>query len=70
MATPDEGGAGAAVEAELGVSPRQAEGQEVLTGSIMAIEQRPVRSVRPEDQLELHEGQIGARGLRPGDASV
>lgn len=60
----------ATVESELHVSVHQVYSQEVSAAGIVAVQQSPVGRGRPERQLELHEGQIALRGLRPRDDSV
>ena len=60
----------AAVKSELYVSVHQADSQEVPAACVVAVQQRPVGHRRPKRQLELHEGEITLRGLRPRDDSV
>lgn len=69
-AQPYCGSTRAAVKSELHVSVHQADGQEVPAGRVVAVEQRPVRGGRAERHLELGEGQVAARRLRPGDDGV
>lgn len=70
LSQPYRSSSGATVESELHVSVHQVDGQKVPAGRVVAVEQRPVRRGRAECHLKLNEGQVTARGLRPGDDGV
>lgn len=59
-----------AVKSELYISVHQVDSQEVSAACVIAVQQHPIRHWWPKRQLELHEGQITLRGLRPREDSI
>ena len=67
---PDGGAPRSAVKSEVHVAVHQADGDEVSTLGVVAVQQRAVGQRGAKGHLELCEGQVALGGLGPGDDRV